>query len=103
MHEVHKRESSAKRGEYTQKLTGAVLKHRSLFLCGGALGIMSGNNVEWHDGYPVKPGWYHCRVEGGEIELYCKKCELTGKYHWVYKDGSYITERVEWSNEIRRA
>lgn len=57
----------------------------------------------WHEGYPSKPGWYHCRVEGGEVDLYCKKCELTGKYHWVYKDGSYINERVEWSNEIRRA
>ena len=51
---------------------------------------------EWETGYPQRPGWYHCRLEGGELNLYCKRCELTGKYHWLWTDGSYVEERVEW-------
>lgn len=51
---------------------------------------------EWKKGYPAQPGYYHCRVEGGEIDLLMKRCELTGKCHWVYKDGTYITEEVEY-------
>lgn len=51
---------------------------------------------EWETGYPKQPGWYHCRLDGGEIDLYCKRCELTGKFHWLWTDGSYVEEVVEW-------
>lgn len=50
----------------------------------------------WHEGFPKKPGWYHCKLDGGEVDLYCKRCELTGKYHWLWTDGSYIEEKVLW-------
>lgn len=51
----------------------------------------------WRGGFPPVPGWYRCRLDGGEVKLLAKKCELTGKWHWVYTDGSYITESVEWT------
>ena len=51
---------------------------------------------EWKKGFPKHPGWYHCRLDGGEIDLYCKRCELTGKYHWLWVDGSYVEEAVEY-------
>ena len=69
----------------------------SVLPIGGALYFMGVRMDQvWKTGYPSQPGWYRCRIEGGEIDLYCKRCELTGKYHWVYKDGSYITEQVEY-------
>lgn len=61
----------------------------SLFLFGGIMDA-------WHEGFPKKPGWYHCKLDGGEVDLYCKRCELTGKYHWLWTDGSYIEEKVLW-------
>lgn len=50
----------------------------------------------WQAGYPRTPGWYHCRLDGGEINLYCKRCELTMKMKWIAPDGSEVVERVEW-------
>lgn len=68
-------------------------KCETLFCCED---IMAQVTAEWKKGFPRTPGYYHCRVEGGEVDLLMKRCELTGKCHWVYKDGSYITEEVEY-------
>ena len=56
------------------------------------------SETEWHTGYPNNPGWYQCKLDGGEIKLYCKKCELTGKKHWIWTDGSYVDEAVLWKH-----
>lgn len=52
---------------------------------------------KFFEGFPPVPGWYHCRLEGGETELYCKRCELTMKMRWIYNDGSPVEEHVEWT------
>ena len=48
-------------------------------------------------GFPPVPGWYHCRIDGGEIDLYCKRCELTMKMRWIYPDGTTCEEPVVWT------
>ena len=52
---------------------------------------------EWREGFPARNGWYYCQLDGGEMSLYCKKCEISGKSHWYDSTGEIITERVRWS------
>lgn len=52
---------------------------------------------EWHKGFPNKKGWYHCRIDGEEMDLYLFVCELNPKRkYWNDKTGNRIDEDVEW-------
>jgi len=55
------------------------------------------NEKTFFDGFPPVPGWYLCRLDGGEIKLFCKRCELTLKMRWYYPDGSPCLEKVQWT------
>ena len=46
---------------------------------------------ELHDGWPRKPGWYKCLVDGElEMDLKFYVCQVSCKPHWVDKNGDYI-------------
>lgn len=59
---------------------------------------MGTQDKEWHEGFPEKPGWYWCRVDGEE-EMWLKHfiCTLSGRHEWAAKGGDYIYSIVEWS------
>ena len=69
----------------TEKVTGKI--------AGGASG-------GWHDGFPVKKGWYDCQIEGVPIRLLLFVCEMSGRREWVTRSGDYVTDcGVVWRGE----
>lgn len=50
----------------------------------------------WRGGFPPRDGQYYCRLEGGELELRCWTCQMSGKKKWIAPGGQYIDEPVEW-------
>ena len=58
------------------------------------------SETKWNAGYPKKPGWYKCRLDGEEecvLKYYV--CTVSMKPHWVDNHGDYIESmaHVEWS------
>lgn len=52
---------------------------------------------QWKKGFPNKKGWYHCRIDGEEMQLYLFVCELNPKKkYWNDKNGNRLDEEVEW-------
>ena len=52
---------------------------------------------QWKKGFPNKKGWYHCRIDGEEMQLYLFVCELSPKKkYWNDKNGNRLDEDVEW-------
>lgn len=52
---------------------------------------------EWHKGFPSKKGWYHCRIDGEEMDLYLFVCELNPKKkYWNDQNGNRLDEDIEW-------
>lgn len=55
-------------------------------------------NTEWHKGFPKRKGYYRCRIDGVELQLYLFICELNPKKrYWVDSTGYQITDDVEWT------
>ena len=52
---------------------------------------------QWKKGFPNKKGWYRCRIDGEEMQLYLFVCELNPKKkYWNDKNGNRLDEEVEW-------
>lgn len=57
---------------------------------------------QWNEGWPKKPGWYKCLVDGDvEMELKFYVCQVSCKPHWVDKNGDYIETqyKVKWKEK----
>ena len=49
----------------------------------------------WNKGQPRKTGDYMILLEDGTREAaHFFKCQITGRYEWSRKDGSYIYENI---------
>ena len=52
---------------------------------------------QWKKGFPNKKGWYRCRIDGEEMQLYLFVCELNPKKkYWNDQNGNRLDEDVEW-------
>lgn len=62
------------------------------------------NDIAWHDGWPKKPGWYKCRIDG-EYECMLKyyTCQVSMTPHWVDNHGDYMESMgsIEWSEAVK--
>ena len=56
----------------------------------------------YHDkGYPTRRGVYRCKVDGKEMWLSHRTCDLTGRHWWATVDGHDVVGcKVEWSDEM---
>lgn len=56
----------------------------------------------WNDGWPKRPGWYKCLVDGDvEMDLKFYICQVSCKPHWVDSGGDYIETqyKVKWKEK----
>lgn len=61
--------------------------------------MRSDDSTKWHTGYPNRKGYYHCRIDGVELQLYLFICELNPKKrYWVDETGFKISDPVEWAD-----
>lgn len=51
---------------------------------------------DWRNGWPKKPGYYTCLVDGEEKILKHFICEMSDRHEWVRSDGSYEYADVLW-------
>lgn len=62
------------------------------------------SETQWNDGWPKKPGWYNCLLDGEmEMQLKYYVCQVSMKPHWVDQNGDYIESmaKVQWSAPIK--
>ena len=62
------------------------------------------SEIIWNDGWPKKPGWYNCLLDGEmEMQLKFYVCQVSMKPHWVDQNGDYIESmaKVQWSAPIK--
>lgn len=57
---------------------------------------------EWKTGWPKRPGWYRCLVDGDvEMDLKFYICQVSCKPHWIDEGGDYIETqyKVKWKEK----
>ena len=59
----------------------------------------SWRSMEWMTGFPDKPGWYDCKVNGVECRLCFRYCPSCGMYVWQNMDGIKVQSEVLWLTE----
>lgn len=54
-------------------------------------------DTSYKTGFPPKKGWYDCRIDGIQMNLYCFICDLKPKSpYWVDEEGQKVLDPVEW-------
>lgn len=57
---------------------------------------------DWKDGFPIYQGWYNCMIDGEEIRLLHKVCQLTMKHKWYDETGEQVHDAVRWRGDPQR-
>lgn len=52
-------------------------------------------NDEWCSGYPKKPGWYDCLVDGVEMRLRFRFCMMMGRNEWRDISGNRLSDEIK--------
>lgn len=61
--------------------------------------LENGMDCEWCSGYPRKPGWYDCLVDGREVRLRFRFCMTRGRNEWLDISGNRVSDdsQVMWT------